>query len=69
MLDVKLKDTTLLVVIISLLIILVWIIVPHNSFGNEKNNLLEIQKQNRMEFQNIIELNWKTYKVYFEEIK
>lgn len=69
LLDVKLKDSTFLVVIITFLIISVWIIVPQSTIANSKNNLLEIQKQNNLEFQNIIELNGKKYKVYFEEIK
>ena len=69
LLDVKLKDSTFLVVIIVFLIISVWIIVPGSSFDNWKNNILEFQKQNNLEFQNIIQLNGKKYKVYFEEIK
>ena len=68
LLDVKLKDSTFLVAIIAFLIISVWIIIPNNSFANWKNNILEIQKKNNLEFQNIIKLNWKKYKVYFEEI-
>ncbi len=69
LLDKKLNDSTFLVIIIASLIISVWIIIPNSSFANSKNNILEIQKQNNIEFQNIIELNWKKYKVYFEEIK
>ncbi len=69
LLDVKLKDSTFLVIIIAFLIISVWIIIPNSSFANTKNNIFEIQKQNNLEFQNIIKLNWKLYKVYFEEIK
>ena len=69
LLDVKLKDSTALVVIIVFLIISVWIIVPQSSFDNWKNNILELQKQNNLEFQNIIELNGIKYKIYFEEIK
>jgi len=69
LLDVKLKDSTFLVAIIAFLIISVWIIVPSNSFTNWKNNILELQRKNNLEFQNIIELNGKKYKVYFEEIK
>ncbi len=69
LLDKKLNDSTFLVIIIASLIISVWIIIPNSSFANSKNNILEIQKQNNIEFQNIIKLNWKKYKVYFEEIK
>lgn len=69
LLDVKMKDSTSLVVIITFLIISVWIIVPGSTNAIWKNNILEIQKQNNLEFQNIIKLNWKKYKVYFEEIK
>ena len=68
LLDVELKDSTFLVAIIAFFIISVWIIIPNSSFDNSKNNLFEIQKQNNIEFQNIIELNWKKYKVFFEEI-
>jgi hypothetical protein len=69
LLDVKLKNSTSLIVIITFLIISVWIIVPNSSTYNSKNNILEIQKQNNLKFQNIIKLNGKKYKVYFEEIK
>ena len=55
LLDEKLKDSTFLVVIITFLILSVWIIVPYWTSANHKNNLLEIQKQNRLEFQNIID--------------
>jgi len=69
LLDIKLNDSTFLVIIIAFLIISVWIIVPQSSFANWKNNIQEIQKKNNLEFQNIINLNGKKYKVYFEEIK
>ena len=68
-LDEQLGNSTSLVSIISLLIISVWFIVPHTSIAGTKNNILEIQKQNNLELENTIELNWKKYKVYFEEIK
>lgn len=68
LLDVKLKDSTFLVVIIAFLIISIWLIVPQSSFAWSKNNILEIQKHNNLEFQNIIKINWKKYKVYFEEL-
>jgi len=68
-LDVKLKDSTFLVFIIVFLIISVWVIVPQSSFALGKNNILEFQKQNNIEFKNIIEVNWKKYKVTFEEIE
>ena len=68
LLDVKLKDSTFLVIIVAFLIISVWILIPNTSLANSKNNILEIQKKNNLEFQTIIKLNWKKYKVYFEEI-
>jgi len=69
LLDVKLKDSTFLVVIIVFLILAVWIIVPNSTLANSKNNILEIQKKNNLEFQTIIKLNGKKYKVYFEEVE
>ena len=69
LLDEKFKSSTFLVLIITFLILAVWIIVPQSTLANAKNNLFELQKQNRLKFQNIIKLNWKEYKVYFEEIK
>jgi len=69
LLDVKLKDSTFLVVIIAFLIMAVWIIVPNSNITNAKWNLLEIQKQNNKNFQNIMMINGKKYKVTFEEIK
>jgi len=69
LLDIKLKDSNFLLIIISFLIIAVWVIVPNSSLANYKWNILEIQKQNNKKFQNIIIINWKKYKVTFEEIK
>lgn len=69
LLDVKLKNSIFLVIIIAFLIISIWIIIPNTSMANNKNNILEIQKQNNLEFQNIIEINWKKYRVYFEELR
>ncbi len=69
LLDVKLKDSTFLVIIIALLIISAGAIIPNKSFVNSKNNILEIQKINNTESNNIINIDWKNYRIYFEEIK
>ena len=72
-LDEKLKNSTFLIIIICFLIVSVWIIVPNNSEISKKNNILEIgnifSEKNDLDTENIIEINWKKYKVYFEEIK
>ena len=67
LLDEKLKNSTFLVVIVVFLIMLTWIIIP-NTQAYSKANIFEIQKQNNKNFQNIIILNWKKYKIYFEEL-
>ncbi len=68
-LDVKLKDSTLLVFLVSILIISVWIVVPNNSLVNAKNNILELQKNQKLEIINIVNIDGKKYKIYFEEIR
>jgi len=70
--DEQLSSSTFLVWIIACLIISVWILVPNNTLAYSKNNILEFQKVNNkklLESNNLVNINWKIYKIYFEEIK
>lgn len=67
MLDTKLDNSTLLVVLVAVLIFLVWAYVPQNKELASKNNLLEIS--NIVENWNILTIDGKKYTIIFKELK
>ncbi len=67
--DVKLKDSLFLIMGISFLIISVWILIPSNNIDSLKNNVLEVEAKNTLNSQNLIIIDWKRYRVYFEEVE
>jgi len=67
--DKKIKNSSFIIFIIAFLIIFTWNIIPNSSYANSKINILETQKQNNKNFNTIIQINWKKYKLYLEEIK
>lgn len=62
--DNKVWDTTLVVWIISTMIFLVWFL-SNNTSSYYKSNILEYKNNN----QNIIMIDWKRYKLVFEEMR
>ncbi len=70
LLDVKLKNSAILIFIIANLIILVWIFIPNSNANLLKANILELPKKSNLfiETSNIIIINWKKYKVILQEI-
>jgi lipopolysaccharide export LptBFGC system permease protein LptF len=66
LLDQKIKDS-LVIVIIAFFIIWTGIIIPQSNITQA--NILAIQKQNNKKFETIINIDWKKYKLYLEEIK
>lgn len=68
LLDEKLENWTLVILIIALLIVWVSIMVTNSEIKNyNKNNLLEI-KQSITNKDNLIEIKWVKYKVTLEEL-
>ena len=67
--DVKLKDSLFLIMGISFLIISVWILIPSNNIDSLKNNVLDVKAKNTLSSQNLIIIDWKKYRVYFEEVE
>ena len=66
LLDQKIKDS-FIIIIIAFLIIATGVIIPQSNLA--KANILAIQKQNNKNFETIINIDWKKYKLYLEEIK
>jgi len=69
LLDEKLENWTIVVVIITALVISVSLITDDtNANLLVKSNILENSKQNQ-DFYNIIEINWIQYKIILEKYK
>jgi len=66
-LDEKIKNSTFLLFIIVSLIILTWIITPNKNYYSMAS-ITNIKTKELIK-ENIIYLNWKKYKIYFEELK
>lgn len=68
LLDEKLENWTLVILIIALLIVCVSIMINNSEIKNyNKDNLLEI-KQNIINKDNLIEIKWVKYKVTLEKL-
>ena len=71
LLDEKLDNSTVLVVIIVVLIFLIGIFIPNNSsLAYHKSNILEVSRiKSLQENKNIIEIDWKKYYIILKEVK
>lgn len=67
LLDKKIDNSTAVVVIISVLIILVWFYIPQNKQLISKNNLLEIESS--FENFNVVMIDGRKYMIKLEELR
>lgn len=66
--DKQIKDSSVVVLIISLFVLSVGLFIPDRDILNfSKSNILELKNKNEIE--NIININGKKYKIIFEEIE
>lgn len=66
LLNMKLNNGTVMVVIIAFCVVLTWLIVP-NTYGSLNVNILEAQ--NNIETSQYIVIDWQKYKIILEEVK
>ena len=65
--DKKLKQNIIVIVVILFLIIMIWLFIPNKSINYYwKVNILNSTKSKKIE--NIVTIDWKKYKLIFEEI-
>ena len=66
--DKKLNSSTVVVLIISVFVLLVWSLAwDKQAFSNYKTSVLESTKTEETE--NIVTIDWKKYKLIFESIE
>lgn len=61
--DKEIEDSTIVVWLIGTMIFLVWFL--SNTQANYKSNIMEY----RNNYQNVVLIDWKKYKLVFEEIR
>ncbi len=66
--DRKLSSSTIVVLIISAFVLLVWIFIGDTpqTLSTYKANILETSQQEQTE--NIVTIDWKRYKVIFQKL-
>ncbi len=64
--DKKIWDSTIVVAFIGIMIFLAWFLA-HNNWFNYKTNILEYE--NNQNYDSIVSIDGKKYKIVFQEIK